>query len=138
MNEYHLPWLLRDTVLSVEAGEFQRWSFNFRRGGSIIVECPWRLLHDGLIVVSSADHGQQFGLPAPINAAAAVSECLATKAVTAINIAGGTADLTIHFGSTDKLEIIALSSGYEAWQSISPSGFQVIAQGQGQLSGFKR
>jgi hypothetical protein len=138
MNEYHLPWLLRDTVVNVEAGEAQHWSFNFRQGGTIIVECPWRLLRDGVIFVSSADHGLQFGLPAPIDAATAVSECLANKAVTAVDIAGGTSDLTIHFGSTDKLEIIALSSGHEAWQSISPSGFQVIAQGQGELSGFKR
>lgn len=138
MNEYHLPWLLHDTVISIEAGDFQRWSFNFRQGGTIIVECPWRLLHNGMIVVSSADHGQKFGLPAPINAVAAVSECLANKAVTAVSIAGGTTDLTIQFGSTHRLEIIALSTGYEAWQSFSPSGFHVIALGRGELSGFKR
>lgn len=136
MSETELSWLVGNSLVGVEAEESGRWVFRFSGGGSLMVECPWRLLQQGLIAISSDDHKQQFGLPAPIDAAKEISACLAGKSVTAVQIATGTADLTIHFGA-DELQIIPFSSGYEAWETISPSGFQLIAQGGGQLAEFE-
>jgi hypothetical protein len=137
MNEYELPWLLGSRLATVEAHEFDRWTFAFSQGGTIAIGCPWRLLHNCCIAVSSADHGQQFGLPARVNAATLLIETVGINPVTAVFIAEGTADLSISFGSEQQLQVLVLSSGYEAWESFSPTGFHLIAQAQGQLVGFK-
>ena len=136
-NEFHLPWLFGQCLRQVEPPEFDRWVFTFANGGSIVVECPWRLLHDGSIVISSADHGHKYGLPQPLNAASEISRLLADQRIEAVAVDGGTADLHITFASQYELQILPLSIGYEAWQSFSPDGYQGIAQGGGQLSGVR-
>jgi hypothetical protein len=137
MDEFRLPWLLGDTLRHVAVGEFGRWDFSFASGGGIAAECPWRLLRDGTIAVSSDDHNQQYGLPAPIDAAGEVVRQLTGRHVSQITIIDGTADLHITFGAGYQLEIVPFSRGYESWQAFSPEGFQLIAGGRGQLSGFK-
>ncbi len=137
MSEYELSWLIGCSIARVEHEETGRWLFTFSSGGIIAAHCPWRLLHEGMIAVSSDDHGQRFGLPATIDAAAAIFEMVTSRAITAVRIANGTADLALDFGSAHELQIIPISSGFEAWETVSPSGFLLIAQSQGQLSGFK-
>lgn len=103
---------------------------------SIRVDCPWRLIHDGGIAVSSDDHRQQFGLPAPVDSAERATSLLAGLAVQCVEIREGTADLFIDFEQGCRLEIIPFSSGYESWQVSTPSGKSVVAQGGGQLSAW--
>ena len=87
----------------------------------------------GTIVVSSEDHGQQFGLPAPIDAAARATSLLEDAKVREVKVREGTADILISLAGDIHLEIIPFSSGYEGWQVTCPSGHQIIAQGGGQL-----
>ena len=56
MSEYDLDWLRSDALASVKAEEY-RWIFDFLSGGSLIVQCPWRILEgeairDAMLTVS--------------------------------------------------------------------------------------
>ena len=79
---------------------------------------------------------QQYGLPSPLDAAAITTDLLQSHPVTRATVHDGTADLVLELGDTLRLEIIPISSGYESWIVCTPSGFQVVAQGGGQLSGW--
>ena len=109
------------------------WIFSLGDSLGISVECPWRLIHEGCITVSSDDHGQQFGLTPPIDAAAAATSLLAGTVVRHVEVRRGTADLFIDLDGDRRLEIIPFSSGYESWQVTSPAGRRTVAQGGGQL-----
>jgi hypothetical protein len=60
-------WLAAQQVESVSWSDPLPWLFSFSRGARLTVECPWRIIAEGHIAVSSEDHGQQYGLPAPID-----------------------------------------------------------------------
>ena len=123
------------TVGRVQLNEPTQWSFSFGPGVAIGVECPWRLLRDGAVSISSQDHLQRYGLPAPLDAAGVATSLLSGHAVTSVAVRQGSADLVLSFGGGLRLEIIPFSSGYESWGVTTPSGFYVVAQGGGQLSG---
>jgi len=95
------------------------------------------LLQAGRVAISSEDHLQQYGLPAPLDAAAVASALLESRPITHVQVRDGTADLFLDFSGGIRLEIIPISSGYESWGVTTPSGFEVIAQGGGQLSGWQ-
>ncbi|HET7433250.1 MAG TPA: DUF6188 family protein [Thermoanaerobaculia bacterium] len=113
-----------------------RWVFAFHDGGSIAAECPWRLIVDETIAVSSDDHGRRFGLPSPVDAAQSVRARLAGDAVVKVMVQRGTADLSIAFASGSRLELLVLSSGFESWEAVSPTGALVIAQARGDVTTF--
>ena len=135
MNPFDFSWMAGRHV-QISFSEPATWFVMFADSLSITVECPWRLIHDGGIAVSSDDHRQQFGLPVPIDAAERATSLLAGIAVQRVEIREGTADLFIHFERDWRLEIIPFSSGYESWQVSTPSGKRVVAQGGGQLSAW--
>lgn len=122
--------------VEISFSEPATWLVVFGDSLRISVECPWRLIHEDGIAVSSDDHRQQFGLPAPIDAAESATSLLAGLAVQRVDLREGTADLFIHFERDWHLEIIPFSSGYESWQVSTPSGKRVVAQGGGQLSAW--
>jgi hypothetical protein len=132
MTSFDFSWMVGRPV-RVSFLDPAIWYFTLGDSLSIGAECPWRLLHAGTIVVSSEDHLQQFGLPAPIDAAEHVSSLLAGLVVQRVEVREGTADLFIEFGGEYRLEIIPFSSGYESWQVSTPSGKSVIAQGGGNI-----
>ena len=121
--------------VEVSFSEPSIWFFAFGDSLGISVECPWRLIHEGGIAVSSDDHHQQFGLPAPIDAAARATSLLGDAAVQRVEVRESTADLFIDFDDEQRLEIIPFSSGYESWQVSAPTG-RIVAQGGGQLSAW--
>jgi hypothetical protein len=54
-----------------------RWNFTFEFGGATLaVDCLWRVMANGNVALTSRDHGQQFGRPAPMDACAAVGSLL--------------------------------------------------------------
>lgn len=110
------------------------WFFALGDSFGISVECPWRLINKGGIAISGEDHRQQFGLPAPIDAAGRATLLLADTVVRRVEVHEGTADLFIDFDGDRRLEIIPFSSGYESWQVSAPTGKSIVAQGGGQLS----
>jgi Family of unknown function (DUF6188) len=137
MNSFDFSWMVNLTIQKVQFNEPAQWSFSFAPSIGIGAECPWRLLQDGRVAISSEDHLQQYGLPAPLDAAVVASSLLDSHPVTRVEVRDGTADLVIDFSGGIRLEIIPISSGYESWSVTTPSGFQVIAQGGGHLSGYQ-
>jgi hypothetical protein len=137
VSEYTLDWLSSDTLVAVVPEEFDRWRFRFASGGTLFVQCPWRVIENGAICISSVDDKQQYGLPSPINAAAEVSSLLGGDVVAIVHVEQASGDVRLTFESGKELQVLPFSSGYEAWESLSPQGFNVIAQGGQQLAGFK-
>jgi Family of unknown function (DUF6188) len=132
LNPLDLSWMTGCSV-SVSFAEPISWFFTLGDRCAISAECPWRLIHRGQIAVSSDDHKQQFGLPAPIDAASKATTLLAGAAITLVEVRQGTADLVLTFGNELRLEILPFSSGYESWQVSTPEGRSVIACGGGKL-----
>lgn len=95
-------------------------------------------MKDDHILLGSADHGQKYGLPAPINASAQITAFLKSDRIFSVCVGQYSGDIRLTFSSGKELQMLPFSSGYEAWESLSPDGFSVIAQGGQQLSGFKR
>ena len=105
------------------------WLFEFENSIGLSAECPWRVLTQ-TIVLTDSDHGQQFGLPAPLDGAQEATRLLYGKLVKWTALRGGTGDLSIQFSDGTTLELLNLSGGYEAWQ-LSGDDVSVIAQGGG-------
>lgn len=60
-NSYCSP-LVGEQLRSVEKRDFS-WFFGFSGEVSLATETFWRLINEDRIVVTSEDHGHQFGLP---------------------------------------------------------------------------
>jgi len=134
MNEHlDFRWMHGQRITEVSETSGVYWRFSLSACGSITAECLWRLIRDGRIAVTGEDHGQQFGLPAPVDAVSRVTSLLADAAITRIEIREGTADLIIHFDLPFRLEFIATSCGYESWQITASDGSSVVAASGSQV-----
>jgi hypothetical protein len=88
--------------------------------------------------VSADDDGQKFGLPQPINAAAEVTGLIGGCLTRSVTIRPGVLDLLIEFEGVHTLEVLPLSSGYEAWEVDRPADrSRVIAVGGGELARYE-
>ncbi len=126
-----LDWLLQHRFASVNRRE-QDWVFDFDGQANLVVECLWRLIEGNRIRLTNLDDGQQFGLPAPVDATETIVSCLEQATIVSLNLREGTLDLHLTFDTGHRLEIIPDSSGYEAW-NLSSSDQQYIAVGGGNL-----
>ncbi len=108
------------------------WALEFG-SGSLNIECPWRIVHDGSVLLGSVDDGQKFGLPVPVDGALELFRILNGKIVEAVEI-NRIADLRVVFDGNTLLEAFNHSSGYEGWNYIDRSGLQVIALGGGDVA----
>ena len=132
-DEMDLSWIVGRVLVDVSFHSPNLWCFSFSPTENITVECLWRLIQEGKIFRTSHDHGQLFGLDAPVDAARNAIEVLTGVVITNAHIHEATADIQIAFGTEKCLEIIADSSGYENWQLSAPNGRCYVAQGGGQL-----
>jgi len=66
------------------------WLLTLDGNVTLAIGCLWRLIHDGRIRLTSQDDGQQFGLPAPIDAASEVNRRLANSSVEAVELLDST------------------------------------------------
>lgn len=132
MNE--LAWLAGRRFESLVKREFH-WVLYLDDDVSINIGCLWRLIEGGRIRRTSHDDGHKFGLPAPVDAAAEVNGWLARGVVTGVDLRAGILDLELHFDNGRALQIVADSSGYEAW-SLSHRGISYVAIGGGKLAVF--
>jgi hypothetical protein len=57
--------LVGHKISGVQKCEYS-WAFVFESSATLTAECPWRILK-GEIAFTERDHGQQFGLPAPLD-----------------------------------------------------------------------
>lgn len=132
MNE--LSWLVGCRCHEMTWREFD-WVLEFDQKTGIVIECLWRLLENGRIRFTSEDHGHQFGLPAPVDAAAQFNFRVSGASVDAVELLSGTLDLTLRFSTRHVLQIVPDSAGYEAWQAYSKNR-QFIAVGGGDVTIF--
>jgi hypothetical protein len=129
-----LSWMIGRHIAKVSFQEPVSWTFYFGEKGYINAECPWRILNQGRTTRGSDDHGQQYGLPAPIDAAAEAATLLSNLVIDGAQLRVGTSDILIDFSGNLRLEILPISSGYEGWQMMNPFGTEFFAQGGGQIS----
>ena len=127
-----LAWLAQHHLKSVQRREHE-WVFTFDGEASLVVSCLWRLIEKGRIRFTSEDDGQQFGLPAPVDAAAELNGRIANATVEAVVLREHTLDLELRFGTRHVVQVIPDSSGYEAWIAYDHDK-QFIAVGGGELA----
>ena len=101
------------------------WEFVFSDGVRLQVECLWRLVVSGRLVITSEDHGHQFGLPAPVDCLDELRRHVIGASVEDVKVRAGTIDITLGLGSGRILEVIPTSAGYEAWQVSAPGVLMV-------------
>lgn len=119
-------------VSSVEKRDYTDF-FHFTSGDRAQTEGPWRLIRDGRVEVTSEDHGQKFGLPAPVDAAAAAGEALLGQMVETAEIQKNTGDLVLRFKGGTELQLLQMSGGHESWQ-LYLNGAQIICTGGGDIA----
>jgi hypothetical protein len=96
------------------------WEFVFSDRVRLQVECLWRLVVSDRLVITSEDHGHEFGLPLPVDCREELRRQIIGAAVEDVKVRPGTIDITLGFSSGRTLEVIPTSAGYEAWQVSAP------------------
>ena len=81
----------------------------------------WRLTTDGRAGISSFDHQQKYGLPAPIDAVKKLGETLRDMPVTNAYLDFKTGDLFFDFDGNITLQVLNFTS-YEIWHIRFPDG----------------
>jgi hypothetical protein len=109
------------------------WFFGFSGSVSVCTDGPWRLVEER-VVITSDDDGHKFGLPAPVDAASALS-MIVGRSVDAVAIDAASGDLTISFSGRTRLQLLQMSRGYEAWRLSAPEG-EMICTGGGTIAHF--
>ena len=127
-----LAWLVGHRFQSLTRREFD-WVIAFDNDVTLVIDCLWRLIEAGRVRCTGVDDGQQFGLPAPVDAVAEVNRRLAQAFVQAVELRQGTLDLEIEFSTGHFIQVIPDSSGYEAW-NLTSGRTQFIAVGGGELA----
>ena len=92
----------------------------FTNGTKIEAEY-WRLVIEGKTCISSFDHQQKYGLPAPIDAVNILRETLQDKLVRSAFLDHKTGDLRFEFAGDITLQVFSPTS-YEDWTIIFPDG----------------
>lgn len=90
----------------------------------------WRIIKDGKHFLSSFDHKQKYGLPAPVNAIERTKEEIEGKSVCEVKFEKETGDLIFKFTNDLKLQILNFSA-YEVWEVN-------FADGSGEYSNYVR
>src|SRR5688572_29166505 len=130
-----LAWLAQRRLQSVLHRNVADWVFAFDDEATLVVSCLWRLIENSRIRFTSEDEGQQFGLPAPVDAAAELNRRVANATVEAVVLREHTLDLELRFDTGHVLQVIPNSSGYESWIAHDRDK-QFIAVGGGELAVF--
>jgi hypothetical protein len=133
LNSYSNPLIGRQ-LTSVEKKDYS-WFFRFAFDVSIATESPWRLIDEDRILVTSEDHGHQFGLPGPVDAASIVLSSIGDRRIEAAVISECSGDLTIEFSGRAQLQLLQMSGGYESWR-LSVGDSETICMGGGELAHF--
>jgi hypothetical protein len=124
------------SVVSVEHDAEDSWRLNFEAAG-LNIQCPWRLVSNGAVVLGGSDHGQKFGLPQPVDVTVETLRLLNGQIVESARIDEATADLCLTFAGNIRVDVFNDSSGYEGWTFADQRGTWLVAQGGGQLAIWK-
>lgn len=115
------------------------WSLDFEGAAGFSIGSPWRILRGDAVALADADDGQQFGLPAPVDAEALANSILVGQIVERFEVDLKTADVVIGLTGNVQVEIWTNSLGYEGWQaSLAGGNLSVIGLGGGGLAFIDR
>jgi hypothetical protein len=89
--------------------------------GSKLQADYWRIIKGGKARISSFDHQQQYGLPAPLDAIMEAQKELRDKTVTDVHLDAETGDLLFQFTEGVKFQAFNFT-GYEVWDISFPDG----------------
>ncbi len=128
-----ITWLMGRHLAAIEKIDWP-WDFRLDDGSVIATESTWRIVTPRGVVVTSEDHDQKFGLPAPLDAASVARKEIGELAVTAHNLDSKTGELSLQFGSVS-LQFLCLSGGYESWRTTHGTQ-DVICTGGGKIVEF--
>lgn len=81
----------------------------------------WRVTRDGSANISSFDHEQKYGLPAPINAVEELKSHLGDKVLIDVRLDKETGDLLFRFSDGIIFHVFNFT-GYEVWEIHFPDG----------------
>ena len=129
-----ITWLIGRRLAGIEKMDYS-WFFRLDDGSVIATESAWRIVTPRGVVVASEDHGQQFGLPAPLDAAGVARKEVVGLAVTACNLDSRTGDLDLEFGSVS-LQFLCLSCGHESWRTTHGAQ-DLVCAGGGKIVEFR-
>jgi hypothetical protein len=108
------------------------WVFSFSGGVVLQVSAAWRVRKGGRVGAGWRDHGQLFGLAAPVDLPDRLRSLVASGVVaTASHDSAG--DLAVQFENGSVLEVFNDSTGYEGWGLHGPGKRWVVAQGGGHV-----
>jgi hypothetical protein len=123
-------WLVGATVVALDHAEPYSWWFRFSNGGQCSVHGgTWTLSGLTGLIVSSKDHRQQFGLPAPVDSVVEAMAALRDRTVLSAVVPAGRPDLEIRLEGELCLALLALSRGYECWEATDPNGRSIVVSG---------
>lgn len=123
----NLEWMIGLSIVAVEKKDYT-WFFRLNDGAAIAAtDSPWRLVTPKGIAITSEDHGHQFDLPNPVDAAEIVKPQALGRKIDNCEVDEKTGDLTLHMGSIS-LTVPCLSSGYEAWH-VTHGSLEIVCTG---------
>jgi hypothetical protein len=131
-----LQWMLGCSVISYSFSEPDLWVIKMSGGGMVSTQSSWRVTTPSGMVASSADHGHQFGLPAPVDAAVQAMSATSQSRIVDVRIDDRAPDLVIQLENGSVLQILATSTGYESWQTSSPLGVCIAVDGRRNASSW--
>lgn len=127
-----IDWALNTTLTAIEEFSPGQFSFVFENY-RINLSCPWRIVAGTKIQAADSDHGQQFGLPSPVDVCEKARLLLSGNHITGGQINTKTGDFVLEFDGKKRLEVFNNSSGYEAWSMQMPDGRSLIAISGGEV-----
>ena len=130
-----VEWLTGQVCTRVHEHYTGNFTFEFT-GGRAAVDCAWRIVRDGHLALAHRDHGQQFGLPAPVDAAREATALLAGRPICAGRIDTVLGDVVLEFEGGVRLDVFNDSSGYEGWNMSGPNGTSLVAGSGGEVSSY--
>ncbi len=129
LSSVDLRWMLGRSVVAYSFSEPDFWVISLSGGGSISTQDVWRLMTPARMAVSSVDHGHQFGLPEPVDAAARAMLETSSSVIVEAHVDDRAPDLLVQFENGSVLQVLATSTGYECWQVSEPSGACTVVDG---------
>lgn len=129
-----LAWMIGLLFGGAELDEQSgQWWFPLGDGRGLAVSCPWQIIAAGRVALASGDHGQQYGLSAPIDGPAKATQLLVGRNVESVSFAAGSSELEVCLQGDAALRTFNDSSGYEGWDLSGPGEARWICQGGGNV-----
>jgi hypothetical protein len=99
LSKVDFAWMLGRTVDAYSFYEPCLWTMTLSGGGSMSTEAIWRVSSVTDLIASSTDHGHQFGLLSPVDAAARAREATSSSAIVGVEVRAAAPDLVMRFAN---------------------------------------